>query len=113
MPCNESKIMSKKHEDIQELFICQCHDVQHQFIIRTVDFDETPEVFLSIFLYPASFFKRIVYAVKYIFGHRSVFGHFDEIIIKPEDAPRLQKVVDMLEEARIKESTRSIEGSAE
>lgn len=95
--------MSKKHEDIEELFICRCHDVQHQFIISTVDFDEHPEVYLSVFLYPAGFFKRILYAVKYIFGHRSVFGYFDEIIIKPEDAPRHQRVVDMLNEVRVRE----------
>lgn len=96
-------MMDKKHEDIQELFICRCEDIQHQFIIRTVDFDKCPEVYMSVFLYPARFLKRLVYGIRYIFGHRTVFGHFDEIILKPEDAPRLRKVVDMLEEVRVRE----------
>lgn len=103
----------KKHEDIQELFICRCEDVQHQFVISTVDFDERPEVYLNVFLYPAGLLKRLVYGVKYIFGHRTVFGHFDCIILKPEDAPRLQSVVDMLEEVRRREEARAAEGSVD
>ena len=99
--------MGSKHKDIRELFVCRCHDVQHQFVISTVDFDENPEVYLDVFLYPAGFFKRLVYGIKYIFGHRSVFGYFDEVIIKPEDAPRLQMVVDMLEEVRRREEAAS------
>ena len=105
--------MESKHKGIQELFVCRCHDVQHQFIIRTVDFDKCPEVYLSVFLYPYGFFKRLVYGIKYIFGHRSVLGHFDEVIIKPEDAPRLREVVDMLDEVRRREEAESAAGRYE
>lgn len=35
-------------------------------------------------------------AVKYVFGKRSIYGDFDEVIIHPNDAERLQKVVDFL-----------------
>ena len=94
----------RKNNDIQELFVCRCHDIHHQFIIRTVDFDKYPEIYVSVFLYRYDFFKRLVNGIKYIFGHRSVFGYFDEVIIWPEDAPRLQKVVDMLEEVRRREN---------
>ena len=94
----------RKNNDIQELFVCRCHDIHHQFIIRTVDFDKHPEIYVSVFLYRYDFFKRLVNGIKYIFGHRSVFGYFDEVIIRPEDAPRLQKVVDMLEEVRRREN---------
>lgn len=104
--------MAKKHEDIQELFVCRCEDIQHQFIIRTDDFGKCPEVYLSVYLYPAGLLKRLVYGIRYIFGHRSVFGHFDEIILKPEDAPRLRKVVDMLEEVRVREEAEQAKGEA-
>ena len=40
--------------------------------------------------------KRIIHAVKYIFGHRSAYGDFDEFIFNPKDADRLQSVVDHL-----------------
>ena len=36
------------------------------------------------------------YAIKYVFGARSIYGDFDEVIINPNDADRLQKVVDFL-----------------
>ena len=96
-------IMGKKHEDIQELFVCRCHDIHHQFVISTVDFDKHPEVYLSVFLYRHGFFKRLMNGLRYILGHRSALGYFDEVILRPEDAPRLRKVVDMLEEVRRRE----------
>ena len=41
-------------------------------------------------------FKRIWTAIKYVFGIRCIYGDFDEVIINPNDADRLQKVVDFL-----------------
>lgn len=96
--------MGKRHEDIQELFVCRCNDVQHQFVISTLDIDDNPEVYLSVLLSPAGFLKRLVYGIKYIFGHRSVFGYFDEVILKPEDALRIRGVADMLEEVGRREA---------
>lgn len=92
--------MKKMHHDIQELFICRCGYTPHQVVIRTIDFDEDPEVYVEVALIADGFFKRLVHGIKYIFGYRNGFGAFDEIILRPEDAPRLQRVVDMLEEAR-------------
>ncbi len=93
-------LFMKEKEDFQELFVCRCEDIQHQFVLHTVDFKENPQVYLSVFLYPYSFFKRVLYGIKYIFGHRSIFGYFDEIILKPDDADRLQVVVDKLREVK-------------
>ena len=36
--------------------------------------------------------------MKYVFGRRSIYGDFDEVIINPKDADRLQMVVDYLKE---------------
>lgn len=88
--------MKNKTEDIRELFVCQCNDPQHQFIIQTIDFDNDPAVYLSVLLTPVGFFKRLRHGIKYIFGHRCRYGDFQEIIINPDDADRLQNVVDML-----------------
>ena len=41
--------------------------------------------------------------MKYVFGMRSTLGDFDEVIIKPEDADRLQGVVDYLRKAKEKQ----------
>lgn len=94
--------MKNKTEDIRELFVCQCNDPQHQFIIQTIDFDNNPEVFISVLLTPVGFFKRLLNGIKYILGHRCRYGDFQEIIINPDDADRLQDVVNMLKEAKKK-----------
>lgn len=35
-------------------------------------------------------------AIKYIFGYKCMFGHFDEFIFKKSDADKLQNVVNYL-----------------
>ena len=41
--------------------------------------------------------------MKYVFGMRSILGDFDEVIIRPDDADRLQEVVDYLRRAKEKQ----------
>lgn len=94
-----------KYFEFQELFICECHDTSHQFIISadplTVEF---PEVYVSIHLNrDHNIFRRMWTAMKYVFGMRSTLGDFDEVIIKPGDADRLQGIVDYLRKAKEKQ----------
>lgn len=73
------------------LFVCSCHNIEHQLIV-SID-DEWDEVFIFVHLYPHPLHKRIINAIKYIFGYRSSFGDFDEIMLSKEDTKRL---VDLL-----------------
>lgn len=83
--------------DKQELFICACNSVEHQLIMSYFIDDEIKDVYCSVHLKPErNVFKRIWKAIKYLFGHRSIYGDFDEFIFKPEDADKLQKIVDYL-----------------
>ena len=85
--------------EFEELFICECGDPSHQFIIAAdPDTKEGgPYVFISVHLNREhNIFKRIWTASKYVFGRRSIYGDFDEVIIDPNDADKLQKVVDFL-----------------
>lgn len=87
-----------KKFEIQELFICQCGDPSHQFII-SADKETSDDrcAFISVHLNREhNIFRRIWTATKYVFGKRSIYGDFDEVIIKPEDADRLMQVVDFL-----------------
>lgn len=89
--------MEESDKSVNELFICMCHNVEHQLIFSYFPDDEDKEVYVSTHLNPEyNIFKRIWYAIKYIFGYRSMYGHFDEFIFKKSDAGRLQKVVDFL-----------------
>lgn len=80
-----------------ELFICQCNNTEHQLIFSHFEDDEDREVYVSVHLTPEySIWKRIWMAIKYIFGYKCRYGHFDEFIFKKSDADKLQKVVNFL-----------------
>jgi outer membrane protein OmpA-like peptidoglycan-associated protein len=88
--------------NITELLICQCGDPSHQLIFSYDDgVDESNElemVYVSVHLTrETNFFKRCWFAIKYVFSkQRSIYGDFDEVILKPEDADKLQNVVNYL-----------------
>lgn len=78
----------KKH-----LCLCKCNSIEHQavFTYFTDDNDEK-EVYLSVHLSKLGFWQRLIHGVKYIFGHRSMYGDFEEFIFKPEDWKTLNTV---------------------
>lgn len=82
----------------EELLLCQCGDPAHQLIIFYDDDTEAPAVYVSVHLAKErNFFKRLWRGLKYIFcNKRSIYGDFDEIILRPEDADKLQKAVNVL-----------------
>lgn len=83
----------------EELLLCQCGDPAHQLIMFYDDDVEAPAVYVSVHLSPEpNFFKRLWRGIKYIFSNkRSIYGDFDEIILRPSDAEKLQRAVDLLE----------------
>ena len=79
----------------KERFIGECNSIEHQIVMSY--FEDEKEVYCNVHLKPErNVLKRIIHAVKYIFGHRSAYGDFDEFIFNPKDADRLQSVVDHL-----------------
>jgi hypothetical protein len=83
----------------EELLLCQCSDPAHQLIMFYDDDVEAPAVYVSVHLTPEpNFFKRLWRGIKYIFfNKRSIYGDFDEIILRPSDAEKLQRAADLLE----------------
>ena len=86
--------MEECNKSVNELFICQCHNTEHQLIFSY--FPDSDNVFVSVHLIPNRFLKRIWFAIKYIFGYRSRYGHFDEFVFNKADVNKLQKVVNHL-----------------
>lgn len=79
-----------------ELFICECNNVEHQLIFSYLKDED--EVYMEVHLIPESnILKRIWDALKYIFGYRSKYGHFDEFIFHRDDASKLAKIVKYLD----------------
>lgn len=86
------------NSDKNVLFICACHSPEHQLIF-SYDKDDTNDgcVYATVHLCKEeNVFVRIWNAIKYIFGHTSKYGDFDEFIFNPSDYTKLEDVVEYL-----------------
>jgi len=73
---------------------CSCHTSDHQFEINWWE-SEDKEVYFTIHLNDTySFWNRLVLGIKYIFGFKSRYGNFAEIILMPEDCKEVSKILD-------------------
>lgn len=99
----------KTSGDRIEILICDCHSTEHQILLMH-EYEQEIEDGVVKSLYPMcymhthlnkhTFWTRIKYGIKYIFGYQCKYGAFDEFIFNPEDAPKLQNLVDHLNEQR-------------
>lgn len=72
-------------------FECQCGGDEHmlKFVVDDEDF------YLNVFLNQyRSFFHRLWIAVKYVFGYKCKYGHWDSWMLRPEDVQRLKDLLD-------------------
>lgn len=78
-----------------EIFVCKCGNPEHQVILTYYPDDvDNRDIYMTIYLRPRySFFKRTWVAIKYIFGYRSKYGDFDDIIIKQSDSHKLVRIL--------------------
>lgn len=85
-----------------ELFVCDCEDISHHFVITYCNDTDEPSITAQVKLNAwLPWYKRLWIAIKYVFAPGICrFGEYDEVILKPSDAARLQNVVDRLKELR-------------
>lgn len=99
--------MITKDEHTQtEFILCECESLEHLCVLQfwddnvVVDDNGTEMnikyVTLSVRLKQLPFFQRLVHGIKYIFGHTSAYGDYDEFIISKEYASKFKKVHDYL-----------------
>lgn len=75
--------MMIKNPDTTEhtLFVCDCSNMEHQFVI-SYDPEYYDEICVQVHLTQSdTFFGRVKQVIKYIFGHRSDYGDFQEILL--------------------------------
>lgn len=78
--------MNRLHDN--HIVICACKSSEH---ILHFSYDrESNELYTSVQLgnYPY-FFQRLKNAIKYIFGYKCRYGHWDCTLIPPEEANKL------------------------
>ena len=83
--------------DGTEFFECACGGDEHtlRFIVDTKDKELYASVYLNNY---RSIWQRVWVAVKYVFGYKCKYGHWDNWILNPEDAVRLKQMLERMEE---------------
>lgn len=75
MPRNENKVYIQ----------CSCGSPEH-----LLQFEKDEDyVYVYVLLIGDSFFKRLYNGIKYIFGYKCRYGHFDEILLNQETTKEL------------------------
>lgn len=78
----------------EKWFICECGSLEHFMMIS---YESEPEwndcVYLTIHLSNVPFWKRIKLAIAYIFGYKSKYGNFEEILL---NKAKLKEMIDVL-----------------
>jgi len=70
---------------INDVIICDCHTDEHQIIFKYDTEDKGWEnVFISYHLQNHNFWDRLKYGIKYIFGYRSRYGGWGELILSTD-----------------------------
>ena len=84
---------------VAEYYTCECFSPEH-----TLRFDldeEDGTLWSSVHLsYGSRFHQRVWKAIKYVFGYKSKYGHFDCFDLQEEDIPRLKKLLERSERSR-------------
>lgn len=80
--------------EISRILICDCNSSEHQIIFNYDSEDNI--VYCNIHLVKKGFLKRLLIGIKYIFGHKSRFGEWDEFILKPEHSKELKRLYKLL-----------------
>lgn len=89
-----------------EILLCECYSSDHQYLFNYMEDDTMNEVSIQPHLVRRSFWYRLKYGLKYIFGYKSRYGAWDEFIINPSDIPKFKKVISFLELSKQKNDKR-------
>ncbi len=76
----------------QNYFECACSSKEHMFCVTSEPSDGgwPPELFFHFqLIYPHSILARIVTAIKYLFGYKCRYGHWDVVNLEEKDIERL------------------------
>jgi hypothetical protein len=62
-----------------DLFICRCGSNHHQFILT---YDESDGIlYVTMHLNSLPFWQRVIHGLCYIFGRKSIYGDFEEVLL--------------------------------
>jgi hypothetical protein len=74
----------------QEILICDCGSREHQIVFEYDQEDSL--IYCSIHLADQGFWKRLKLGLKYIFGYKCLYGHWENFVMTPEHVDKLKQV---------------------
>lgn len=74
-----------------EIMVCQCTSTEHQ-VVYWKD-PEDRQVYMSVYLAPLPLLKRIWEAIRYVFGYRCRYGHWEEFVMGEEHLADLRQII--------------------
>lgn len=82
----------------KKLLICDCGKSDHQIIVSAyIENNNDPWVLCEIHLSSQrNIFKRILYAIKYIFGYKNSTGCFEEFVLSKKHVNDLKAIIKYL-----------------
>lgn len=87
---------------------CACSTSEH--LVKVVYDPEDNDIYVEVHLHTwRSIFRRIWIGLKYVFGYKSRYGQWDEVIVKPRDYKRL---ADIFNRAHMEHVKREIDDQA-
>lgn len=81
---------------VRDSVSCICENDEHQLIFRYFinSAEDNETLYCTFHLKPESnFFKRMLIAIKYIFGYRSKYGEFDEVLLDSDKVEELKNIL--------------------
>ncbi len=78
-------------------FECGCHSSEDILKFDLCKEEDHKEIYLSVFLDNGPWWERLWLGLKYIFGYKCKYGHFNCWTMNEEDAQRLKKMVEDFE----------------
>ena len=100
---------SKKQTEMSQnnhLLICSCNSTEHQMVFYKSDATDwyPPEVYVHVHLIRFSFWYRVKYGLKYIFGYKSRYGAWDEFIMDTSHIKVLEDIIKHLKDETVSEA---------
>jgi hypothetical protein len=83
-------------KDTKDIFVCNCHNTEHQMVVMKERDEQYPMVYVHIHLTKRPFWQRVSYGLRYIFGRQCRYGAFDEFIFNHDDLYKLENIVEHL-----------------
>lgn len=77
---------------MNDYFECSCSSKEHTFCVTSEESsdDWPPELFISLqLIQPRNLFNKLITSIKYLFGYKCQFGHWDVINLGEDETNRM------------------------